>query len=132
MKYLDEVARSGSLRSAAQKLHVAASAIQRQIKLFEEEIGTPVFSRSHKGLELTATGELVLGHIRETMRNEERMLSEIKALKGVIRQNLTIVCEENLASTLLFFGNCRLPAKPQIHKNQRIDGAKRGRAECAS
>ena len=118
MKYLDEVARSGSIRSAAQKLHVAASAIQRQIKLFEEEIGTPVFSRSHKGLELTATGELVLGHIRETMRNEERMMSEIKALNGVIRQNLTIVCEENLASTLLFSA---IVDFQQNHKSTKIN-----------
>lgn len=101
MKYLDEVARSSSFRAAGQKLNVAASAVQRQIVLFEEEIGTPVFERSPKGLHLTSTGELVLAHIRETMRNEERMMGEITALSGVIRQTITIASEESLIGTVV-------------------------------
>lgn len=101
MKYLDEVARCGSFRAAGQKLNVAASAVQRQIVLFEEEIGTPVFERSPKGLHLTSTGELVLAHIRETLRNEERMMGEIRALGGTIRQTITIASQESLISTVV-------------------------------
>jgi len=46
------------------------------------------------------------------------MLSEIKALNGVIRQNLTIVCEENLASTLLFSA---IVDFQKIHKSTKIN-----------
>ena len=39
--YLDEVARSGSIRRAATRLNVASSAVNRQILSLEEEMGTP-------------------------------------------------------------------------------------------
>lgn len=39
LKYFVEVARSGSVRKASEKLYVAASAINRQILKLEDELG---------------------------------------------------------------------------------------------
>ncbi|HIH6559642.1 TPA: helix-turn-helix domain-containing protein, partial [Klebsiella michiganensis] len=47
--YFAEVARSGSLRRAAEKLHISASAINRQILQAEEAFGTPLFERLPEG-----------------------------------------------------------------------------------
>jgi DNA-binding transcriptional LysR family regulator len=57
LKYLDEVVRTDSIRGAAEKLNVAASAVNRQILVLEEDLGTPVFQRLPKGLRLTAAGK---------------------------------------------------------------------------
>jgi len=43
LRYLDEVARLGSIRKAAANLSVAASAINRHIIELETEIGAPIF-----------------------------------------------------------------------------------------
>ena len=40
LTYVDEVARTGSIRKAASHLNVAASAISRQILALETELGT--------------------------------------------------------------------------------------------
>ncbi|EIF78099.1 LysR family regulatory protein, partial [Burkholderia pseudomallei 354a] len=45
LKYFVEVARTGSLAAASQQLHVAVSAISRQIAKLEEQVGTPLFER---------------------------------------------------------------------------------------
>lgn len=57
--YFTEVARSGSLRRAAEKLHVSASAINRQILQAEESFGLPLFERLPEGMRMTTAGELL-------------------------------------------------------------------------
>ena len=99
--YLDEVARSGSIRRAAARLNVASSAINRQILALEEEIGTPLFERLPRGLRLTATGEVVIRHIRETLKDHDRVLAQVAALKGMTRGEVTVVTMASLAAGVL-------------------------------
>jgi len=49
LRYADEVARAGSIRQAAERLHVAPSAVNRRIQDIEEELGTPIFERLPRG-----------------------------------------------------------------------------------
>ncbi|HET9205716.1 MAG TPA: LysR family transcriptional regulator, partial [Burkholderiaceae bacterium] len=69
LKYFVEVARSGSIRKAAQNLYVASSAINRQIRKLEEELGTELFDRLPSGMRLNAAGERVLQHVRGTLHD---------------------------------------------------------------
>ena len=48
--YLDAVARAGSIRKAAEKLHVASTALNRMILELEEQAGTPLFERLPRGV----------------------------------------------------------------------------------
>lgn len=75
LKYFTEVARSGSIRKASEELHVATSAVSRQIKKLEDELGTPLFERFSDGLRLTSAGEIVLRHAKETLQDFEVMKS---------------------------------------------------------
>jgi len=50
-------ARHLSFTRAAQELFVTQSAISREIKTLEEQIGKPLFRRVHRALELTRAGE---------------------------------------------------------------------------
>ena len=101
LRYLDEVARSGSIRKAANRLNVAASAINRQILSLEEELETPLFERMPGGLRLTATGEILVAHVRETMREHQRTLGRMSALKGLTRGEVTIATMGGLAASIL-------------------------------
>ena len=90
MHYIDEVARCGSMRKAATHLNVASSAINRQILALEEELGTPLFKRLPRRLQLTAAGEVLLDHIRHTRKNYERTRMIIDEMKGLRRGEVTI------------------------------------------
>ncbi len=85
LTYLDEVARSGSIRRAAARLNVASSAINRQILDLEAELGMPLFERLPRKLRPTTAGEVIIAHARRTLsdyRAIEGRLGEFKGLHG--------------------------------------------------
>jgi DNA-binding transcriptional LysR family regulator len=101
LRYLDEVARSGSIRQAAERLHVAPSAVNRRILDLEEELGTPIFERLPRGMRLTAAGELFVRYIRSRSAELDEVRSQIEELKGLRRGRVSFVASQALAPTLL-------------------------------
>lgn len=101
LTYVDEVARQGSIRAAAERLNVAASAISRQIIALEDELGTPLFSRGARRLTLTSAGELLVRHIRETFKEMDRTRMLIEDLKGLRRGEVTLAMMSGLASNIV-------------------------------
>lgn len=99
--YLDEVARCGTMRAASRKLNVASSAINRQILSLEEELGTPVFERLPRKLRLTAAGEVVLKHVRETLRSEQIMQARINDLTGLLWGRVTVATVSTVAAEVM-------------------------------
>lgn len=58
--YFWVTARLGSLRAAAQRLHLAPQTMSDQIKLLEERLNHPLFERQGRRLVLTVEGHLHL------------------------------------------------------------------------
>jgi DNA-binding transcriptional LysR family regulator len=54
------VARHGSIREAADDLHIAQSALSRQIHKLELHLGVPLLQRQARGVALTSAGEIFL------------------------------------------------------------------------
>ncbi|MDN8614968.1 LysR family transcriptional regulator [Variovorax ginsengisoli] len=101
LRYVDEVARAGSIRQAAERLHVAPSAVNRRIQDIEDELGTPVFERLPRGMRLTAAGELFVRYIRGRAADLERVRSEIEELQGLRRGSVRLVASQALAPKFL-------------------------------
>jgi DNA-binding transcriptional LysR family regulator len=102
------VAEAGSFTRAAETLNLSQSAISRQIGALEEDLGTPLFHRHARGLELTEQGEILLETANEVaarMATVETRLSETKDRPaGHLRINATIgIGAIWLASTLKEF-----------------------------
>lgn len=91
LRYIDQVARLGSIRRAAAVLNVASSAVNRQILKLEADIGTPLFERIGNGVRPTAAGDYVIRHARETLARWQTVRSEISALAGDIHGEVRIV-----------------------------------------
>ncbi|WP_421989348.1 LysR family transcriptional regulator [Roseococcus sp.] len=101
LRYLDEVVRAGSIRQAAERLHVSASSINRQIIALEEEMGTPIFHRLPRKLRLTAAGELLIAHIRDTLKQYDRLQTRLEELKGVRGGQIRIAAMHGIAGGVL-------------------------------
>ena len=101
LSYVDEVARAGSIRKAAERLNVTASAVNRRIADLEGELGTPLFDRRPRGVRLTAAGEVFVHYLRRHNGEVERMKSQIEDLKGLRRGTVKIACSQALALDFL-------------------------------
>lgn len=101
LRYVDEVARVGSIRQAAERLHVAPSAVNRRIQDIEDELGTPIFERLPRGMRLTAAGELFVRYIRGRAADLDRVRSEIEELQGLRRGSVRLVASQALAPRFL-------------------------------
>lgn len=101
LRYLDEVARTGSIRRAADQLNVSASSINRQILELEDEMGTELFHRLPRKMRLSAAGELLIAHVRQTLREHERLQARLEQLRGVRTGTIRIAAMHGIAGGVL-------------------------------
>ncbi len=101
LKYFLEVAHSGSLSEASRRLHVAVSAISRQIARLEEEVGAALFERAPRGMVLSPAGELMLAHVRRTLLDADAVRTQIAALQETPRDRIRIAASEGPAQGFL-------------------------------
>lgn len=97
----DEVARSGSIRKASERLNISASAINRQILNLEQDAGLPLFERLPRGVRPTAAGELILAEVRRWRREQSRMQGQLKDMTGLRRGLVRIGAMECFATAIL-------------------------------
>ncbi len=97
LNYFDEVARAGSIRQAAERLHIAPSAVNRRIQDLEDELGVPLFERLPRGVRLSAAGELFIGYVRTHRAELDKVRADIAELQGLRRGTVTLVASQALA-----------------------------------
>lgn len=72
LRYFWMVAKSGSIVRASEQLHLTPQSISGQLSEFEASLGVELFRRVGRGLELTETGQRMLGYAEQifTLGNE--------------------------------------------------------------
>ncbi|PWB59002.1 MAG: LysR family transcriptional regulator [Bradyrhizobiaceae bacterium] len=101
LRYFHVARQCGSIRKAAERLHVAASAVSRQIAILEREVGLPLFERTATGVATTAAGEVLARHTRSMFREIDRARSAIEDLKGLRAGEVVIYAIEGMVSEVL-------------------------------
>ena len=81
-----EIARTGSIKSAAAALSLSAPALSRRLGALERFVGQPLFERRHQLLVITAEGERLMGRVAPVMEAlasalEQPAVGEISRLK---------------------------------------------------
>ena len=101
LRYIDEVARLGSIRAAGERLNVAPSAINKHVLQLEEAIGEPLFERLPRGLRLTPAGEILLAHVRRTIKEYSQVEAEIRDIKTLQSGEVIIATMNGLAGGIV-------------------------------
>ncbi|WP_144630851.1 LysR family transcriptional regulator [Bordetella genomosp. 13] len=100
-RYFLQVVRYGSVKNAAVSLHVAPSAVSRQIAKLEHQCGAALFERRPQGMVLTGAGELLASHARRMAIDTEQAMREIRNLHRAELTTIRIGSNEAVARNLL-------------------------------
>lgn len=87
-----DVAREGSFSAAARRRGVQPSSVARQIDLLEAQLGSPLFLRSTRQLNLTDAGEALLVRARRILDELVDAQQEVASIRGDISGTLRIAC----------------------------------------
>ncbi len=91
----ESAARHMSLTRAASEMNVTPGAISKHVKQLEAEIGTTLFVRLHRALELTAEGAALLEALRTSFTHISGTLDSLR--KGGPKRAVTIGCTSAVA-----------------------------------
>jgi DNA-binding transcriptional LysR family regulator len=75
LKYVDEIAKCGSINKAAQKLFISQSSISNALKELEAELNISIFERSNQGVTLTESGRQFLSYATPLLKRKEEIES---------------------------------------------------------
>ena len=89
-RYFLQVAECASIRQAAERLHVAPSAVSRQIAKLEHELDASLLERKARGVVLTEAGRILATFGVKSTRDTEHLRSQIDDLNG-LRKGLIII-----------------------------------------
>lgn len=101
IQYFIEVAKLEHVTEASYALHVAQSAVSRQIFKLESELGVDLFIREGRKVRLTPIGKLFLGHMQQVMQGIEKAKQEIEEYLDPERGKVRIGFPSSLASYLM-------------------------------
>lgn len=110
LRGFEAAARHLSFTRAAEELFITQSAVSRQIKALEEEIGRELFRRRNRRLELTDAGSTLFGAAAHMFGQLEQAMGKIRGDEGA--RALTVSATVSFASLWLV---PRLPAFRRIH-----------------
>jgi len=108
------VAEHGGFSAAARALNRTQSAISLQIKRLEEQLGTPVFRRTSRKIELTPAGGTFLPYARRLLQLQDEAISAAAATEqaGPVRLGLSDEQAAAYLPTVLPAFTAKFPAVP--------------------
>jgi DNA-binding transcriptional LysR family regulator len=87
------------LTRAAERLHISLSAASAHVKSVEETLGSALFVRTRRRLELTRAGEMLLDRAKQLLAQAAQFSSYARELRGQLEGTLTIGASSESAST---------------------------------
>ncbi len=76
-----EVATAGNISRAAKKLNISQPAISKSLAKLEKELDTRLFTRTSRGVQLTAAGDVLYTHLQDAFEYIEKGEQELRLIK---------------------------------------------------
>ena len=112
LRAFEAVARHLSFSAAADEMFVTQSAISRQIKGLEDELGAPLFVRGTRHVEITQSGQILLLAVQPSLQKVDAGVRQIRQARGRRRVSVT---------TFASFGSLWLLPRIEAFQRQHPD-----------
>lgn len=98
------------MSKAAERMHISQSALSKQLKGLEEELGKKLFVRHSFSIELTEEGMLLRKRAEDLLSMADKITAEFASMDDIIGGNIYFGCAESyqirhLASLIKRFKN---------------------------
>lgn len=115
LHYFWAVAHEGSIAKASEQLHITPQTISGQISLLEERIGSDLFNKLGRGLQLTETGHLVLKYADEIFALGRELGDVLRGTPSVGPSEFIVGAASALPKTVVY-----KIIEPALHIDQDI------------
>ena len=127
LKVFCQIVDSGSANLAAEKLHIAATAVSMQMSNLEESLGGKLFDRSTRPMSLTTLGQYIYPKAKELLSNARQMENEAKGIAsgeygwlsiGFVRSTLHSLIPESVRVMREQFPKIRIDLDEMLSEHQ--------------
>lgn len=101
VRYFIAVADERHFTRAARDLGVAQPSVSRQIRLLEDELGTPLFDRAPGGVTLTPAGDAFLPWARQVVADLGAAVDEAREIGGLRRGRIRVGATPSITTAIL-------------------------------
>ena len=95
LRYFLEAAREENMSKAAERMHISQSALSKQLKGLEEELGKKLFVRHSFSIELTEEGMLLRKRAEDMLSMADKITAEFASMDDIIGGNIYFGCAES-------------------------------------
>lgn len=95
LRYFLEAAREENMSKAAKRMHISQSALSKQLKGLEEELGKKLFVRHSFSIELTEEGMLLRKRAEDLLSMADKITAEFASMDDIIGGNIYFGCAES-------------------------------------
>ncbi len=95
------IAEERNLTRGATRAHLAPSSASHRLRLLEEELGTPLFERRARGLEITRAGDTLLRNARQVFAQIEQMHADLAPYAEGVRGHVSLWANTHATHTFL-------------------------------
>ena len=88
LRYFLEAAREENMSKAAERMHISQSALSKQLKGLEEELGKKLFVRHSFSIELTEEGMLLRKRAEDLLSMADKITAEFASMDDIIGGNI--------------------------------------------
>ena len=82
LKYVVTIARTGTIREAANELYITQPSLTKSVKDLEKEMGITIFDRTNRGISVSKEGEIFLGYARQVLEQAALIDDKYKKQAG--------------------------------------------------
>lgn len=93
LRVFDAAARLGNFSAAAEALGLTQAAVSQRIRKLEAHLGTTLFVRLPRGVELTVDGEAYAPHVHTALQSLQRSTAD---LFGAPRRRMTVAVQQSV------------------------------------
>ncbi len=135
-KYVQAVARTGSVRRAGELLNVHGSTVARHLDNLEQQVGVRLFARTPRGMEMTASGARVIEALDRVAADLDQVERSLKSSGPELSGSVAVAASPLLAAELVVpaLGELYLDhpdIEVALRAGRAIDLLERGEAELA-